>query len=103
MIIGCSGIEIYEHMGFLRSLAVKSTSQGQGIGQKRVSSVEKLAYDLDIRQLYLLIETAKPFFYKIGYQKIPRSSTDIQIQQTHEFTTLCPSTPVMVKDLRTIY
>ena len=98
-IIGCAGIEIYDKVGLLRSVAINPALQGQGIGCKIMFKIEEFALNHNINRLYLLTETAEQFFHKLGYKKISRSSTEIQIQQTLEFTTLCPSAPVMVKQL----
>ena len=99
MIIGVSGIEIYEEVGLLRSVAIKPSSQKQGIGQLMVSKIEEFAVKTGIRKLYLLTDTAEQFFLKLNYQKIPRDRTDSRIKKSIEFTTICTSATVMVKEL----
>jgi amino-acid N-acetyltransferase len=100
MFIVCAGIEIYEDVGLLRSVAIQPSSQNQGIGQMLVSKIEEFAIESGINRLYLLTDTAEQFFHRLDYKKIPRSSTDVRIKQSIEFTTLCPSAPVMVKELK---
>jgi len=97
--IGCIGIEIYGQVGLLRSLAVHPSFQNKGLGQKLVGWIERYSTEKGINSIYLLTETAENFFLKLGYQFIPREKTDPKIKQSIEFTTLCPSAPVMVKKI----
>ncbi len=99
MILGVAGIEIYEEVGLLRSVAIKPSSQKQGIGQMMVNKIEEFAIKEGVKNLYLLTDTAEPFFLRLNYQKIPRDRTDSRIKQTLEFTTICTSATVMVKEL----
>ncbi|MFW9906576.1 MAG: arsenic resistance N-acetyltransferase ArsN2 [Candidatus Thorarchaeota archaeon] len=102
MTVGCAGIEIYEHVGLLRSLAIHPSFQGKGNGHQMVNKIEEYSAEKGISKIYLLTETAEKFFLKLGYKIIPREETDLKIKQTIEFTTLCPSAPVMVKNLTLI-
>ena len=99
MVIGTIGIEIYENSGLLRSLAVHPTFQRAGIGQKLVDRIEVYSAEKGLNIIYLLTDTAEKFFLKLGYRIIPREETDSHIKQSIEFTTLCPSSPVMMKDI----
>ena len=98
MIIGCAGIEIYEEVGLLRSVAIIPSSQKQGIGQMMVNKIEEFAIEEGIKNLYLLTDTAEQFFLRLNYKKIARERTDSRIKQTIEFTTICTSATVMVKE-----
>ncbi|MHA1968134.1 MAG: arsenic resistance N-acetyltransferase ArsN2 [Candidatus Hodarchaeales archaeon] len=102
MTLGCIGIEIYENVGLLRSLAIHPSFQGKGIGQQMVSKIEEYSAEKGLHNIYLLTETAEKFFLKLGYQFISREETDTKIKQSIEFTTLCSSSPVMVKDRASI-
>lgn len=102
MTVGCVGIEIYENVGLLRSVAIHPSFQGKGIGQQMVSKMEAYSVENRIHKIYLLTETAENFFLKLGYKIIPREETDPKINQSIEFTKLCPSSPVMMKELSLI-
>ena len=102
IIIGCAGIEIYDDVGLLRSVSIKPSSQNQGIGQMLVDKIEEFASKSGIKQLYLLTDTAEQFFHRLNYKLIPRNDTDVRVKQSIEFTKLCPSAPVMVKDLKEV-
>ena len=98
-IVGCVGLEIYEEVGLLRSIALQPSFQGKGLGEQMVSKIETYSVENRINKIYLLTETAEKFFLKLGYRIIPREETDPRIKQSNEFTTICPSSPVMMKSL----
>ena len=98
-IIGCVGIEIYQKTGLLRSLAVHPTFQRKGLGHLLVSQIEKYSNEKELNRIYLLTETAEKLFLSLGYIIIPREETDSKVKQSIEFTTLCPSSPIMMKYL----
>jgi amino-acid N-acetyltransferase len=47
--------------------------------------------------LYLLTQTAEKYFEKKGFEKIARDQTPHEVQQSKEFSHLCPSTAVAMK------
>jgi amino-acid N-acetyltransferase len=100
-IAGCVGIEIYEDVGLLRSVAVHPSFQGKGLGQQMVGKMEAYSAEIGLHTIYLLTDTAEKFFLKLGYEYISREETDSRVKQSIEFTTLCPSSPVMMKSLMT--
>ncbi len=102
MTVGGIGIEIYENVGLLRSVAVHPSFQGKGIGQQMVSKIEEYSAEKELHNIYLLTDTAEKFFLKLGYQLISREETDTRVKQSIEFTTLCPSSPVMMKKITSI-
>ncbi|MHA2202765.1 MAG: GNAT family N-acetyltransferase [Candidatus Hodarchaeales archaeon] len=96
------GIEINGNVGLLRSMAIHPTFQGKGYGLQMASKVEEYSAEKGLHSIYLLTETAEKFFLKLGYKFISREDTDPKVKQSIEFTTFCPSAPVMVKDLTSI-
>ncbi|MHA2110185.1 MAG: arsenic resistance N-acetyltransferase ArsN2 [Candidatus Hodarchaeales archaeon] len=98
-IVGCVGIEIYENVGLLRSVALHPSFQGKGIGRQMVNKMEAYSVENRLDKIYLLTDTAESFFLKLGYNLIPREETDTRVKQSIEFKTLCPSSPVLMKDL----
>ena len=98
MVVGCVGIEIYENVGLLRSLGIHPTFQGKGLGKQMVGKLEEYSAEKGLHNVYLLTDTAENFFLKLGYELISREETDAKVKQSIEFTTLCTSSPVMVKE-----
>lgn len=99
-VTGVIGIEIVGKHGLLRSLCVTEESRKNGSGQELVSFIENFARQQGVMDLYLLTTTAENFFGKRQYKKIDRESTPEQIRQSKEFSSICPSSAVvMVKHL----
>lgn len=97
---GCAGIEIYEDVGLLRSIAVHPSFQGHGLGRKLVETIQRFSIEKGLNDIYLLTETAEEFFSKQNYVVIPRNEADEKVKQSIEFISLCPVTATcMVKTL----
>jgi amino-acid N-acetyltransferase len=96
-IIGTAGLEIFEDGALLRSISVIKEEQRKGYGKFINEQVEKYAKENGIHCLYLLTNTAKDFFDKQGYVEIKREESPEALKQTAEFTSLCPSSAVVMK------
>ena len=97
---GGAGIEIYEDIGLIRSVAVHPSSQGHGLGQKLVETIQRFSIEKGLVEIYLLTENAEKFFLKRNYIILPRDEADDKVKQSVEFISLCPvSATCMVKRL----
>jgi amino-acid N-acetyltransferase len=97
---GVVGLELFETVGLLRSLAVVSSRQKSGLGSKLVAYAEDYARNHGIKSLYLLTLTAENFFKHRGYQRCRREDAPFAIKETKEFSDICPvSSAFMVKHL----
>ncbi|WP_462250091.1 arsenic resistance N-acetyltransferase ArsN2 [Ferruginibacter sp.] len=96
-IIGTVGVEIFEDCALLRSVSVVKEEQSKGYGKYINEEIEKYVKDAGINCLYLLTTTAKDFFSKQGYCVISREEAPAGVKQTAEFTSLCPSSAVVMK------
>ncbi len=83
--------------GLLRSLAVEGAYRGRGLGRALVLEMIGHAKDSGINQLYLLTLTADRFFGKEGFERISRECMPEAIQNTMEFTSICPVSSVCMK------
>lgn len=90
-ITGVIGVEKYGETGLLRSLAVKPTAMGRGMGSLLVRAIERHACAMGIGQLVLLTETAAPFFSRHGFRLIGRNAVPALLRKSDQFRTLCPS------------
>ena len=88
--IGVGGIEQYGSVGLLRSITIDPAYQGNGYGGALCSELEQVAMDAGITQLFLLTTTAAPFFQQCGYTPVDREMAPPTIQQTTQFSELCP-------------
>ena len=98
-VIACVGLEVYAPSALLRSLAIHPSHQGKGLGKKMVEAASTWAKNHDIRQLFLLTESAVDFFHKLGFIDINRDQVPHDVQQSIEFTKLCPTAPCLTKKI----
>jgi amino-acid N-acetyltransferase len=90
-IIGCIGLEKYRDHGLLRSLAVKDLFRNQGVGSALYENFVIYCRQQGVWNLHLFTIDAHEFFQARGFTITNRSSAPESIQQTTEFTQLCPA------------
>ena len=99
-LIGVSGLETYGKYGLLRSLAVRSDYRNRSIAGKLVEQIENIAAAEGLKAIFLLTETASDYFSRKGYRIITRTEIPFEVQQSSEFSHLCPQSAIaMKKDL----
>jgi amino-acid N-acetyltransferase len=99
-IVGCAALELYQEHALLRSVAVKSAFRNQGIALRLTRRAFDLAKEYQVRNVYLLTETAREYFTRQGFVQVQRSDVPENVKRSVEFTTLCPdSATVMMKSL----
>jgi amino-acid N-acetyltransferase len=96
-ILGTIGIEFYDDVALLRSLAVIQEKQGQGLGKQLVEFIEVFAKQSGAKELILLTTSAEEFFIKNFYHVVEKNSIPGKIKQSSEFTSTCPSTAIAMK------
>jgi len=95
--IGVAGIEVYGDYGLLRSLAVDKAHRGQGHANNLLAQIEDTAKTLGLQAIYLLTETAANYFSRKGYQTITRAEVPEEVQQSTEFSHVCPASAIVMK------
>ncbi len=95
-VIGAAAVEPLGRIGLLRSVAVRADRRRTGVGHELVAAAESLARSTRLEELYLLTESAQPFFASLGYEMSPRASAPAAIAVTHEFRVACPDTAVLM-------
>ena len=93
---GIVGVELYESVALLRSLAVSASCRGRGCGTALVAQVERFAQSQGAKDIYLLTTTAERFFERLGYARVRREAAPEAIQRTQEFSTLCSSSSTLM-------
>lgn len=53
----------------------------------------------EVRQLFLLTDSAVDFFHKLGFTDINRDQVPQDVRQSVEFTKLCPTAPCLTKKI----
>ena len=98
--VGGAALEIHGEVGFLRSVVVEQRLRGSGLGRRLVEAQLDEARIRGLRAVYLLTETAGPFFRTLGFTAIPRAEADPAIRASAEFQGVCPeSATLMVRAL----
>jgi N-acetylglutamate synthase-like GNAT family acetyltransferase len=102
-VVGAIGLDRFDRIALVRSLAVAPSSRGQGIASKLLSDIEQHARALGIDTQYGLTTTIETFLIERDYTPVPRDDAPTPIQETAEFRELCPDSAALVmKDLRSL-
>jgi len=100
-VVGAIGLQHAGGAGVLRSLVVCPTLHRQGRGAALVAAPEQLAVRRGMDDMYLLTTTVPTFFALLDYLRVERASAPPAVQETVQFSTLCPASAVcMHKRLR---
>ncbi|QHV94613.1 arsenic resistance N-acetyltransferase ArsN2 [Spirosoma endbachense] len=99
--IGVAGLERFNEVGLLRSVAVDPAFQGKQIGAQLVGRILETARAVGLREVYLITTTADRYFERYGFQVVNRQDVPVAIQQTQQFSDLCPSSAIVMKRVLT--
>jgi amino-acid N-acetyltransferase len=91
-IVASAAMELYGPAGLLRSVAVDESWRGHGLGQRMTQAALALSRKHGAGAIYLLTETAQPFFERLGFQAVERSAVPTTVKASLEFTIACPDT-----------
>jgi N-acetylglutamate synthase-like GNAT family acetyltransferase len=50
-----------------------------------------------VKELYLITTTADGYFEKQGYERVSRENVPVEIAQSQQFSSICPSSAVVMK------
>jgi amino-acid N-acetyltransferase len=90
-VVGTGGLELFSDCALLRSISIKKDLQKRGLGRFIVGELEKVARQYGINSLFLLTTSAEDFFSKEGYVAVDREEVPVEIKNTTEFSSTCPS------------
>lgn len=96
-IIGCVGMEVYERVSLLRSLAVAKDRQSRGLGSQLTQYIIAEAARLGVREIVLLTTTADRFFRRFGFEQIAREEAPREVYNSVEFQSACPATATCMR------
>ncbi len=91
-LVGSAALELYGRAALLRSVAVAEGQRSQGIGEALLGAALALARERGVSDLYLLTETAAPYFAVRGFAAIERAAVPPAVQRSLEFIVSCPAT-----------
>src|SRR5215831_11219180 len=84
-IVGTVGLEVYDDLALLRSLAVTPVRQHIGLGRALTQTVLSYLTTRQFRAVYLLTTTAEAFFARHGFRPVARDTVPASVQQSVEF------------------
>ena len=84
-IVGTVGLEVYDDMALLRSLAVTPACQHTGLGRALTGMALSYLTTRQFRAVYLLTTTAEAFFVRHGFCLVARDAVPASVQQSVEF------------------
>ena len=90
-IVGCIGIEVYESLGMLRSFSITESYKNNSLGKMLYNKLIEYCLDNELQKLYILTTTADKYFEKLGWKMIRRDVVPLIIQNSNEFSSICPS------------
>ena len=89
-LVGCAALEVYEGAVLLRSVAVRPSLRGLGLGSQLVWSCLDMARQSGANLVYLLTETAADYFRRFGFETTERGQVHPAVKRSLEFTEACP-------------
>lgn len=84
-IVGTVGLEVYDDLALLRSLAVTPACQHTGLGRALTETALSYVTTRQFRAVYLLTTTAETFFARHGFCPVARDAVPASVQQSVEF------------------
>ncbi len=98
-IVATGGVELYSSDALLRSVAVDCEMRGRGLGTEICEKLKEMARANGISRLFLLTETAEEYFKNAGFVNVDRDSVPETIRQTEQFSSLCPSSATVMRQV----
>lgn len=96
-IIGTVGLEVYESVSLLRSLAVHPKYHGKGVGRALTREILYHAKAIQNTEIYLLTETAKEFFTQFDFKIITNDLVNPLVKESSQFKGTCPDTATIMR------
>lgn len=96
-LVGVAAVEVYADGALLRSVAVDSTQQGQGLGHRLVEAALEIARGHGVDTVFLLTTTAEHFFPKFGFEWVTRDEVPASVQASIEFRSACPASAAVMR------
>jgi amino-acid N-acetyltransferase len=90
----CAGLEVHDHAGLLRSVAVADSHRAMGLGSKLVQTILEQARNQKLSSVSLLTETAHDYFPRFGFEITPRESLPESLHASAEFRGACPDSAI---------
>ena len=101
VLVGAAAIEPYDAVALLRSVVVRPSARGTGIGQELVAATQAFAFTIGVQFVFLLTETAETWFRRLGYETVHRSQLPGAILASDEVAIACAASAVAMRTVIT--
>ena len=96
-VVGAVGVERHGPDALLRSLVVAPPVRGTGLGDALTAAAVEHAKRATLDAIWLLTETAEPFFAARGFVRMDRAGAPTAIAASHEFSKACPASAAFMR------
>ena len=96
-IVGYFGYELFDDLALFRSMVVVPEARNRGYGGVIWQQAKTRLAEAGVKEVFLLTNTASPFFTKQNFATIERGSVPISIASTTEFKDFCPADSICMK------
>ncbi len=96
-VVACVGLEAYGRSGLVRSMVVAPDRRAKGLGRELFRSLLARAYELGLKELFLLTVDAEGFFNRLGFASVPLDRAPAQMQDSREYRELRPETATLMR------
>lgn len=97
--VAYGGYDVMGDIALLRSVTVLPAWRGQRLGGRFVAALISQLQGINIREVYLLTETAELFFAGLGFDAIGRDEAPEAIRASAQFSQLCPDAAILMHRL----
>lgn len=97
LLAGVIGLEVCGQYGLLRSMATHENYRNKGIAALLITRLVDHARENDIKDIYLLTETAEKYFAGKGFSVLSRDLVPDEIKRSKEFSHVCPASAIVMK------
>ncbi|HKM39430.1 MAG TPA: arsenic resistance N-acetyltransferase ArsN2 [bacterium] len=88
-IAAVAGLEVYDQVGLVRSVAVAQEYRHSGLGRGLIKALVNKTRFMGLKELYLVTDTAADYFYRFGFRPIDRDKVYAPVLQSEHFRSVC--------------
>jgi amino-acid N-acetyltransferase len=91
VLVGVAGVELYDDVALLRSVAVVEGRRSLGVGRSLVENRLGFAKARGVERVFLLTTTAESYFSRLGFSPANRAEVSPALAASAEFASACPT------------
>ena len=96
-VVGAGALEVSGEDALLRSLALAPDRRGAAAGTHLVASLAARAREAGVARVWLLTETAEPFFTSLGFEPVDRGALPSELEASPSAGANCAETAIAMR------